>query len=77
MGMFHNPYDLFLCPFKISLESLIILISLLSEMAMQSLSHSWPKEIREALFIPSNWCDFLHVGSDLLINGCFLSLLHS
>ena len=29
MGMYHNPSALFLCPFKISFEYLIILISFL------------------------------------------------
>ena len=49
MGIFHNKYALVLCPFKTSFESLIILIPLLSNMEMQSLSHSCTKEISEAL----------------------------
>ena len=35
MGMSYNPSDLFRCPFNIILESLRIIISFLSNMAMQ------------------------------------------
>ena len=39
MGVSHNPYVLFLCPFNISFLYLIILILFLYKMEMQSLSH--------------------------------------
>ena len=44
IGMSHKLYVLFLCPFNISLEYLIMLIF--------SLSLSWHKEIIEALLNP-------------------------
>ena len=52
MDISHKASGLFLCPFKISFEYLIIFISFLSKMGMQSLSQSWPKEISETLCIP-------------------------
>ena len=49
MDMFYKPSDFFQRPFNISLSYLRILISFLEKMAMQSLSHNWPKKIIEAL----------------------------
>ena len=42
MGMSQRPYVLFLCPFKISVLFLIILISFWSKISTHSSSHSWP-----------------------------------
>ena len=58
MGMSYRPSVLFLCPFKIGVFPLRILISFLSNMATQSSSHSCHKEISEALFKSSNICAF-------------------
>ena len=71
MGMSHNPYDLFLCPFTISLESLMILISFLSNMAIQALSHSWPKDISESLHSTSNMGAFFAFRLRFPDNGVF------
>ena len=71
MGMSHNPYALFLCNLNISLLSLRLLISFLSKMEMQSLSHSLPKEISEPLCSPSKLCTFVVCGIRLLDNGMF------
>ena len=60
MGMSHNPSALFPCPLKISSEPLIILISFLSNMEMQSSSHSCTKEIRKALCSPSKMYAFFY-----------------
>ena len=65
----HNPFVLFIYIFKVSLESLIILISLLSKMMMQSSSHSWPKEISEAICSTSKMCDFFVWTPRLFDNG--------
>ena len=71
MGMSHNPYVLFLCLFKISVLPLRILISLLSNMELQSFSHSWPKEIIEALCNPSKMCAFFACALRLCARGVF------
>ena len=77
MDIPHKPNVLFLCPFKISVLPLIILISFLSNMAIQSSSHSWPKEINEELCNPSICAPFLHGRLEFLIGGCSLFLSHS
>ena len=56
MGMSHNPYDLFMYPFKTSLGFLIMFISLLSNMVIQSSFHIFLKDIIKALCIPSKMC---------------------
>ena len=56
MGMSHNLSVMFLYPLKIILDSLRILISFLSKMAMQSLSQIYPKEISKVLCSPSKMC---------------------
>ena len=71
MGMSHRPSVLFLCPFKISVLPLIILISFLSKMLTQSSSHSCHKDISEALCNPSNMCAFFARALILLDRGVF------
>ena len=71
MGMYHKPSVLFLCPFKISVLPLIILISFLSYMAIQSFPHSWPKEIMETLCNPSKICSFFAWALRILARGVF------
>ena len=66
MGMSCKPSILFMCPFKISVLFLIILISFLSNMDMQLLPHSWPKEIIKALCIPSKSVPSFNVCLDFL-----------
>ena len=77
MGMSHRTSLLFLVPFKISVLSLRILMSLISKIATQSSLHFWPKEISEALCKPSNMCAFFCGNLDWLIEGCFLILSYS
>ena len=69
MGMSHRPSVLFICPFKISILPLRILISFLSNMAIQSLSHSWHKEISKALCNPSNIFPFFYGCLDCFLGG--------
>ena len=77
MHMPYRPSVLFLCPFKISVLPLIIFIPFLSNMATQSSSHSWYKEISEALCNPSKMCTFFAWALRLIDRGCSLLLLHS
>ena len=72
MVMSHNPSVLFMSSFKNN--RLRIMISFLSNMSIQSSSHSWPKEIREALCNPLKMCAFLHGLLDLFVGGCSLFL---
>ena len=58
MSMYRRPSVLFLCPFKISVLPLIILIQFLSKILTRSSSKSWPKEISEAQCNPSKMCAF-------------------
>ena len=71
MGMYHRPYFLFLFAFKISVLPLRMLISLLSKIATQSSSHSWSKEIIEALCKPSKMCTFFAWELRMLDIGVF------
>ena len=71
MGVSHRPSILFLCPFKISFLPLKILIPLLSKMATQSSSHSWPEDISEALCNPSKVCAFFAWALRLISCGMF------
>ena len=58
MGMYHNQFVLFLCPFNIIFLYLRIFILFLSKMKMQSLSHIWNKEISDAMCNSSKMCAF-------------------
>ena len=69
MSVYHNSSYFLLCTFNISLESLRMLISFLSKMAIQSSSHIWTKEIREALWRPSNICSCFACRMRLFDNG--------
>ena len=69
MGISHRPSVLFLCPFKISVLTLRILISFLSNMATQSSSNSWPKVISEALCNLSEMCAFFAWSLRLISRG--------
>ena len=77
MGIWHRPYVLFLCPFRIILLPLRIFISFLYDMATQSSSHSWHKEISEALSKTSKMCAFLNGRLDRLLGGSCLFLSYS
>ena len=54
--MYHKPSVLFLCPFKTRVLFFRILISFLSNMDTQSLSHSWPEDISKAQCNPPKNC---------------------
>ena len=69
MGVSHSPSVLFTCPFKISVLPLKILISFLSNMAIQSLFYSFPKDIIEALCNPSKMCACSAWALGLLARG--------
>ena len=75
MGIYHNTSSLFLCPFTIIFEYFRILISFLSKMAMQLLSHSFPTEIRKFLCSPLKMCAFFAWMNRLPDNGMLLVFL--
>ena len=66
MGMSHRPSVFFMCTFEINVLPLIILISFLSNILIQSLSNNWPMDISEALCNPSNVCVFFQWALRLL-----------
>ena len=71
IGMSYRLSVVFLCPFKIIFFPLRIWILLLSKIEKQSSSHSWHKEIREALCKPSKMCAFFAWALRLIARGMF------
>ena len=74
MGMSHRSSVFFMFPFKISVLPLSICIPFLFNMATQSLSHNWHKEIIETLCNPLNMCFFFARAIRLLGRGVFCVL---
>ena len=70
--MSHNPYVLFLCTLNISVLSLRIFISFLSNMAIQSSSEIGPKGMSDALCNASKTCGFFAWLLKLLDSGRIL-----